>query len=284
MSASYNELKKYDDAAKCLNEVLDIQTKNNDIVGLASTYNNLGLTFYNFNNTKKAIFYYNKSLKMLDSIGDSYGIIPVLGNIGEMYYQTKEYSKSIYYYSKADSMAILIKKPEARKVALYSLSKCYQESGDYKRAYESHVMFKEIYDSLWRGDIAQRTAEAETKYQTDRKEKENELLQTKNKVSEATIQQQKLTTYFIIAGLVFVLVISIILFRNYRLKKKANEELSIKNEMISAQKKIVEEQKEFIEEKQKEVMDSIRYARRIQRSLLATEKYIEKSINRLKPN
>jgi len=36
-----------------------------------------------------------------------------------------------------------------------------------------------------------------------------------------------------------------------------------------------------VEEHQKEIIDSITYARRIQRSLLPTEKYIDKNLNRL---
>lgn len=38
---------------------------------------------------------------------------------------------------------------------------------------------------------------------------------------------------------------------------------------------------EFVEEKQKEILDSIHYAKRIQRSLLPTEKYIEKKLKEL---
>ena len=44
----------------------------------------------------------------------------------------------------------------------------------------------------------------------------------------------------------------------------------------------IELQHEALEEKQKEIIDSITYARRIQRSLLPTEKYIQKSLMRLK--
>jgi len=51
--------------------------------------------------------------------------------------------------------------------------------------------------------------------------------------------------------------------------------LLIKNENIA-------EQKHEVEEKQKEILDSIRYAKRIQVSLLASEKYIHKSIEKLK--
>jgi hypothetical protein len=44
----------------------------------------------------------------------------------------------------------------------------------------------------------------------------------------------------------------------------------------------VENQKQKVEEKQKEIIDSIKYAKRIQQSLLPTEKYIEKNLKRLK--
>ena len=46
--------------------------------------------------------------------------------------------------------------------------------------------------------------------------------------------------------------------------------------IIEEQKGIVEKQKEIVEEKQKEVLDSIHYAKRIQLSLLPQEKYIDK--------
>ena len=48
-----------------------------------------------------------------------------------------------------------------------------------------------------------------------------------------------------------------------------------------AEKQLVE-QKALIEEKQKEIIDSIRYARRIQRSQLPNEKYIDKTLERMK--
>lgn len=48
-----------------------------------------------------------------------------------------------------------------------------------------------------------------------------------------------------------------------------------------AQQTIIE-QKHIIEEKNKDITDSIQYAKRIQNSLLPTEKYIDKSFKRLK--
>jgi len=56
-----------------------------------------------------------------------------------------------------------------------------------------------------------------------------------------------------------------------------------KREVIAKNKEI-ELQKRLLEEKQKEIIDSITYAKRIQRSLLPTEKYIDRILNGKKKN
>jgi len=57
------------------------------------------------------------------------------------------------------------------------------------------------------------------------------------------------------------------------------------SEFVKARQKAegqLSHQKALIEEKQKEIIDSIRYARRIQRSQMPNEKFIEKTIDRLR--
>jgi uncharacterized protein YlzI (FlbEa/FlbD family) len=57
-------------------------------------------------------------------------------------------------------------------------------------------------------------------------------------------------------------------------KRKVNELLSINNKLINDQKLLVEE-------KQKEILDSIQYAKKIQTSQLANDTYIAKTLERL---
>ena len=74
-------------------------------------------------------------------------------------------------------------------------------------------------------------------------------------------------TIFIIVTCLMI-VIAFFIFRGFRQKHKMNLALEEKNQII--------------EEQQREVLDSIHYAKRIQQSLLATEKYIHRNIERLK--
>jgi ligand-binding sensor domain-containing protein len=65
-------------------------------------------------------------------------------------------------------------------------------------------------------------------------------------------------------------------------EKKLIEEKIILEAAVEQRTDELKKEKELVEEKQKEILDSIRYAKRIQNSLLPTQKYIEKSINKLK--
>lgn len=94
-------------------------------------------------------------------------------------------------------------------------------------------------------------------------------------MNDEKIKRQTIYTYAGIAGFALMVVLALVLFRSNRNKQKANE-------LIALQKHEVEVQKDIIEEKQKEIIDSITYAKRIQKSLLPTDKYIESSLNRMK--
>ena len=65
-----------------------------------------------------------------------------------------------------------------------------------------------------------------------------------------------------------MLIIAVISFRAFSNKRKANEE--------------IEAHKVLLEEKQKEIIDSITYAKRIQQSHMPTERYIHANLQRLK--
>jgi hypothetical protein len=83
---------------------------------------------------------------------------------------------------------------------------------------------------------------------------------------EALKQKEKERNYFII-GFSLLAIFAFILFRGYKQKQRANELITF--------------QKQLLEQKQKEIIDSIEYAKRIQLSILPNENYIHKNIKRL---
>ena len=90
-------------------------------------------------------------------------------------------------------------------------------------------------------------------------------------------QKQKMMIYAVIGVLLLAMFFAWLIFKRFKITQH--------------QKKIIEEQKvmvdnayESLHEKNKEVMDSIYYARRIQRALITPEAYIDKTLNKLNKN
>ena len=78
---------------------------------------------------------------------------------------------------------------------------------------------------------------------------------------EEAIQERE---WLIAAGFLMLIALvglAVLIYRNYRNKKKAHAEVESRNV-------IIEQQKELVEEKNKEVMDSIVYAKRLQQAIL----------------
>ena len=84
--------------------------------------------------------------------------------------------------------------------------------------------------------------------------------ESKQAISNAEIQSQKKLTTGAVIALVILSGLILIVFRSYNQKRKANE--------------IISKQKEIVEHKNKEILDSINYAKYIQNALLPSEKVI----------
>ena len=105
-------------------------------------------------------------------------------------------------------------------------------------------------------------------------EKGMELLNAKD--SELSDNKQTIV-YFILIIMVFLMLVFFVLRSNY-LRKQTNKTLLQQKEIIELQKTEVESQKHLVEEKQKEIIDSISYAKRLQEAILPPQKFIDKHL------
>ena len=87
-------------------------------------------------------------------------------------------------------------------------------------------------------------------------------------------KKQNLVLLLVSCVLILVFVFALFIFRSLKITRKQKTVIELK-------KKETEEQKRIIEEKNKDIIDSIHYAKRIQQALLPTEKYIAKKLNSL---
>src|ERR1051325_6804931 len=147
------------------------------------------------------------------------------------------------------------------KMCYEKLGEYYEQEGDYGRSLENFKKYVVYRDSLVNEENTKKTVQAEMQYEFDKKESQAKAEQDKkNTVARIII-------YSITSGLLLVMLLALFIFRSYRQKQKVNV-------IITQQKKEVEKQKLLVEVKQKEILDSIHYAKRIQKSLLPTARYL----------
>ena len=237
----------------------DIFRKHNKLSELANS--TLGLAEISYSKKDYATAYDKafQSLEIYNSSKTELGILNAYTVIGNINLAEQKYDSAIVYYKRTLGLLNKYSLPEIKRDCYLSLSKCYAALKNPDLAYENHVLFSAYNDSVSDQRLKAKTLEMDAKYSITKKEgelREKELI-------IATKDKQK---NFLILGIVGVLVLLMLSYRSYQQKKKANA-------IITGQKKLVDE-------KQAEIIASIRYAQRIQQSLLPKEKYIERNLKK----
>ena len=134
-----------------------------------------------------------------------------------------------------------------------------------------------------RQNMAAQLAELAVKYESEKQEKKIAMLQKDQELNdlklsakEEELQQNKNKIVWFSFAAVVVGILLVFVIRSNVLRRKANQELAAQKETILAQKSEVETQKHLVEEKQKEILDSINYAKRLQEAILARPEEINK--------
>jgi serine phosphatase RsbU (regulator of sigma subunit) len=202
---------------------------------------------------------------VLEDFQDSIGIAGTLINIGALYVDNKNYDKAIDYFKRGLWVAKQTGFKQWIANGASGLAGVYYVKGDYKLAYDNYKLSRDYNDSIFNEANANDIANAEEKYQSEKKQQELEIADLKIKMQGEELSKSKTQRTILIFGLLISLIIFAMVFWGYSRMKKLSKELSIVN-------KEVVKQNHIIEEKNKDITDSIQYAKQIQKALLASDK------------
>jgi tetratricopeptide (TPR) repeat protein len=271
----YERQKKVEEAMETYREGIQVARQSDDINGLGQLMNNIGLVYDDMNATDSALVYYREALKYSEASGDFHALAGIYGNIGYIFRKQGKIREALEYANKSLELSKESGDKHFVVEGYFNLAELYGELKDYKRAYEYAILFGKTKDSLLNEEGNKSLIEMETKYETEKKDSEIKMLNKDKELQNNQLFIQKLVICAGAIGLLLLIAFAVSVRRSYRQKQKANLLLESRNQEILIQKDI-------IEEKNKDILDSIQYARRIQHSLLPTQLYIERNLNKLR--
>jgi len=204
-----------------------------------------------------------------NEIADAYRIM------GRSYHLKKDYSSAEKYLLTARDSAHSYGIAWLMISAEQFLSETYAAQKNFEKAYKAETSWRKLRDSVSGNEQVRRVAQAEyagkeAALKAEQLSKEMIARAEKAKKEEELKRQRAITTGVAGGGLVLVILL-LVAYRAYRNKVHSEK-------IIAQQKQEVETQKVLLEERNKEVMDSITYAKRLQEAILMQPQVIEEAL------
>ena len=231
----YKNAVYYYNKAKSLNEVLDNKR------GLSMVYNNIGILYTEMFELKKAKENLLKSVTLKKELNDTAGLCSAYINLADLYIifgdsvnnkinKKRYFLKAISFSRQAYELAEKINDLYSKSNASYYLSDAYKRIGLYENALKYSEIYALLKDSLFDTEKLEAVHQVEIESEAEKLEKENELLKDKQKlIDEKLAESNARKIYFVIALILFFILLCYILFANIKIKK-SNKELKLKEE------------------------------------------------------
>jgi serine phosphatase RsbU (regulator of sigma subunit) len=230
----------YDKAVKLAYALNDKNEIGTTLGGIARVYQALG-------DTVNADISMKRSMDILDSMQNDYSLSQSMVNYAAMLNERGHFKQAEKLMLDALVIYRKIGMVEQEKELWQGLSDIYERSGQLQKSLDALKRHATIKDSLMNEHVLRHQRELETLYQT---EKNANIIASLEK--DATLSKTILIS--LIGGCLLLLLFLLVLFNRSQLRKKTNMQL--------------EKQNAIIEEKNKDITDSINYARRIQDAIL----------------
>ncbi|MBA4239639.1 MAG: hypothetical protein C0448_02845 [Sphingobacteriaceae bacterium] len=254
----YNNAYYSNDYRKCnqlYKEAYDWALISKDTGQIISCLGNWGLSYSDEGKYDLSLEKLNRAVELATITNSNSDLIFLKHYLARTYGYTKDYQKAINSFNESLELAIQFKDIDYQSENYAGLANTNYAMGNYKEAYDLFQQYKIINDTIANKEIIGELNTIKTKYDTEKKQKEIELL-------KVSANKDRIVKFGLTGGALLLLVLAFLMFNRYRLKEKTN--------------KLLEEQNAIISEKNKDISDSINYAKKIQEAIFPSDAEIAK--------
>lgn len=277
----YTQLRQYRRAIGYGTQAVELLRKRDNPVVLAITLGNLGMNYSLLRIFDSALLCYNESLRLGQMANDKYVQASAYLGIADVYMNTLDYHRIEPYMTRALALAKELKSYASAVIAYRGLSYYYSSRKDYSRARlyadsslalaqeqglkaemqktyaqlsklsfaqqnylegeRYSILSTEIGDSIFNESVLKRTSELDKKYETTLKD--NQI-----KLQQASIRATTTWNYVLVGGVVVLLLMSLLTYRNYRHRQKIQQqrinELETEKQLVATEAVLKGEEQE----------------------------------------
>ena len=275
IGAIYLEYKNLDSASLFIEKSLKLREELFDSINMVSCMLNLGDIYLQKKQYVKSEQYLNDAKKISLNSGNTRIVISSYDALSQLYRKMAESTNQ----PQLEKTRLLKKAlenslngiPLAKKAGLILIQKSiYQGIANAYRGlknYELSIKYTDsllaVNDSIFSGEKTKAIGELEAVYQTDKKQKEIELLEKDKALDKAEIKAKRNQQFMLFGGLILVALFAIFIFNRFKVTQKQKG-------VIEGQKIEVEKQRDEINEKNQLITESIEYAKTIQEAIITS--------------
>jgi two-component system, LytTR family, sensor kinase len=220
LAFSYSELKQHNKSIGIYQKVLGICKAKNIGFGIALTLDNLGKEYLALKDFKKALTFFENAKGEIEKNHVDFIKGKNLKNLAICYEALGNKSKSLSYSLEAQKVSKQNQDNEGLRDSYFQLQKLYAESGNYKEAYRSLNAYLVLRDSIFSIETKKTINELNTKYETEKKDKEIKTLAQQKQIASLESERKNIWIYVILGMFVALATIAYFLFLRFKSKKE----------------------------------------------------------------
>lgn len=232
MAVSFEQLDKLDSAIFYNTKALALTSRLKNELDVSKIYHNLGCLYTETGDIKEGLVNLLKAKEIKEKMPQREGIASTYTYLGYVYTLKGDYDQALYYLNKGNSTAQASNIPVEKKESYEYFSKYYKAIGDYKNAYQYLSLYNNIRDSIQNADVKIKVADLELRYETVKKDAENQALRVKQTEDEITIAQHQKMLFFSLIGILMLCTLLWIIYKQKERQKKLTVDIAQQKDQI----------------------------------------------------
>ena len=227
MGYSFEAMGKIDTALAYYKRSLQVNEKINSIVGLSICNNSIGNIYLLQNEPYLAIDCFQKALALSETTNDYYYISQGHANIGRVYLMLNQLPEAYVQLQRFNELAVKINSGMLIKESHELLSQYYEKKSEFDKALSHFRVANQVNDSIVNEQNTRYLNELQTIYEAHKKEQHIGLLTAENRIKKQQV---------IITLIAFSMLVLLIFFLIYFQQKKAfMQKCDLENKLFRSQ-------------------------------------------------